>query len=61
MKKEYIDHYGIDSLPMLIEASKTDVDVFVTLNESLLADKEELEKVFKIKIIHPDELSGLMN
>ncbi|KKL88479.1 hypothetical protein LCGC14_1924270 [marine sediment metagenome] len=56
MKSEYIDHYGIDSLPSLIIASQNKVAYFVTLNESLLEDREELEKKFKIKIVRPEEM-----
>lgn len=56
MKKEYIDHYGCDSLPELKVAAKHGCDMFITSNESLLADRKELEKVFRIKIRRPDEL-----
>ncbi len=56
MEKEYIDHYGIDSLPHLIIASQNKMDVFITTNESLLRDREELEAKFKIKIRAPSEL-----
>lgn len=55
MKEKYIDHYGIDSLPNLKEASAHKVDVFVTLNKKMLEDREELEKVFKVKIRTPEE------
>ena len=58
MKEKYIDHYGIDSLPHLIIASQNNLDVFLTLNKSMLKDREELEKKFKIKIRNPEELSN---
>jgi len=56
MKQKYIDQYGIDSLVHLKIASANRCDYFVTTNESLLQDKEELEKIFKIKIARPEEL-----
>ncbi len=57
MKKKYIDHYGIDSLPHLRIASENNLDIFLTLNRSLIKDREELEKIFKIKIRTPEELN----
>ena len=56
MKKEYIDMYGIDSLPHLKLASENGCDIFLTINESMLKDKEELEKKFSIKIRKPSEV-----
>lgn len=58
MKKEYIDHYGIDSLPHLKEASEARAEVFLTSNESLLADRTELEEIFDIRILTPEEAKG---
>lgn len=55
MKNKYLDHYGIDSLPHLIVASENDLDVFLTLNKSLLEDREELEEKFNIEIIRTPE------
>ena len=57
MKSKYIDHYGIDSLPHLIEASEHKMDFFVTLNKPMLEDREELEKKFKVKIRTPEEMN----
>lgn len=56
MKDEYIDMYGIDSLPNLFQASLNKCDVFVTINKEMLEDREELEKTFKIKIRTPAEM-----
>ena len=56
MKKKYIDHYGIDSLPHLIEASRAGCDAFITINDPMLKDRKELEKKFKIKIRTPKEI-----
>ena len=56
MKTEYIDHYGIDSLPNLKEAVELKADVFVTTNKNILQDKKELEQYFKIKICKPEEI-----
>lgn len=56
MKDKYIDHYGIDSLPNLIEASQNRCAVFVTTNKPLLEDRKELEKRFNIKIRTPKEM-----
>ena len=56
MKTKYIDHYGIDSLPNLIIASQNNIGHFVTTNEALLKDREELEKKFNIKIRTPGEM-----
>lgn len=55
MKDRYIDHYGIDSLPNLKEASRAGCTVFVTTNKALLEDRAELEKRFNIKIRDPEE------
>jgi hypothetical protein len=55
IKPEYIDHYGIDSLPHLREASAAGCDVFVTTNESLLEDRKLLESEYQIKIRTPEE------
>ncbi len=57
MKEEYIDQYGIDSLKHLKVASKHNLDIFLTLNENLLEDREELEKEFNIKIRSPHQLN----
>jgi len=56
VKDKYIDQYGIDSLPNLIMASQNGMDCFLTINEDLLKDRKELEKVFNIKIISPGEI-----
>ena len=48
--------YGIDSLPHLREASKQKVDVFVTVNDSVLADRVELEFFFGLKIRTPEDV-----
>jgi len=56
MKKQYIDHYGLDSLPNLIEASKNHCDIFATTNKALLKDRKELERIFKIRIRTPEEM-----
>ena len=57
IKKEYIDQYGLDSLPKLKDAKKFGMDVFVTINESLLEDREELEKEFGVPIRTPEEMN----
>ena len=59
MKTKYIDHYGIDSLPHLKIASENKVDYFVTTNKALLKDREELEKLFIIKIKTPKEMNKI--
>ena len=56
MKKEYLDHYGIDSLPHLKIASENRCECFVTSNKRLLADRQELEEAFGIRIRTPQEL-----
>ena len=56
MKKEYLDHYGNDSLQGVREAKRLGINTFMTTNQALLADKEEIEKLFLIKIIHPKEI-----
>lgn len=61
IKKEYIDHYGIDSLPNIREAnmlgeSKMAEVSFMTTNRSLLEDRAELKKVFPwVNIVSPVE------
>lgn len=50
MKDKYIDEYGLDSLPHLKIASENKCDIFITSNNNLLKDREELEKIFDIKI-----------
>lgn len=57
MKNKYIDQYGLDSLPKLIIASQNGMNIFLTLNKSMLKDREELEKKFNIKIRSPEELN----
>ena len=37
------------------------VDIFVTSNESMLNDRDELEKEFKIKTMHGSFYSGVIN
>ena len=59
MKKKYMDKYGIDSLINLKIASRSKLDVFVTLNQSMLNDREELEKKFRIKKRTPKEMLGI--
>lgn len=56
MKDCYIDHYGIDSLPHLISAYDAGASHFLTTNQSLLDDREELQKTFNIKIVTPNEM-----
>ncbi len=58
MKNKYIDHYGINSLPHLIEAHMNKMDYFITLNKPMLDDRDELEKKFNIKIRTPEEMMG---
>jgi len=55
IKDEYIDHYGIDSLPQLRTASENNCEVFLTTNKSLLEDREVLQELFNIKILFPKE------
>lgn len=55
MKREYIDQYGIDSLLNLRIASENNMNFFITINEELLKDREELEERFNIKIRTPKE------
>jgi hypothetical protein len=59
MKEQYIDQYGIDSLPHLRNASNHKVDYFVTINKSLIKDRDELENKFNIKIRTPKEMLEL--
>ena len=58
MKEEYLDQYGSDGLHHLKIASKTGCDVFLTTNESMLEDREELEQAYNIKIRTPEEMAG---
>ena len=60
MKKEYIDQYGIDSLPNLIMASQHKIKIFVTINKGLLKDRKELEKKFNIIIRSPGEALNMI-
>ena len=55
MKDKYIDQYGIDSLPHLIDASKFGMEMFITVNKGMLDDREELEKKYNIKIRSPED------
>lgn len=60
METEYIDHYGLDSLPKLRHAAKINSEsdeevVFVTACEPLLADREELGTLFNIRILTLEE------
>ena len=60
MKDEYIDHYGIDSLPQLRHASQLNAQseeevVFVTSCQPLLTDREELQNLFNIRILTLEE------
>jgi len=57
VKDKYIDLYGSDSLVHLKCASEHKLDIFVTLNDEIIKDREELEEAFKIKIRTPEELS----
>lgn len=57
MKFEYIDQYGVDSLPQLRIASRNLCGIFLTSNESLLKDRVELEKAFNLRIMTPKEFS----
>jgi len=56
MKQRYIDKFGNDSLTHLKIASENATDIFVTTNQGVLEDREELEKHFKIKIRTPIEI-----
>jgi hypothetical protein len=56
IQKKYIDQYGIDSLPHLVQAGKTGAEIFVTLNQAMLKDRAELEQLYKIKIRTPGEV-----
>ncbi len=56
MKDKYIDQYGIDSLPNLEAASEAQCEYFITTNQELLDDREELEEKFDIKIRDPTEM-----
>lgn len=61
MKTEYIDHYGIDSLPQLRHAARMNAEtkeevVFLTSCQALLEDREELQKLFNIRIMTPKEM-----
>jgi len=55
MRDEYPDQYGFDSLPHLKSASKNNCDTFVTFNEEMLKDRDELYEAFGVKILTPDE------
>jgi hypothetical protein len=57
MKDKYIDKYGIDSLRHLMIGAKNGAKYFVTSNEELLKDRDELEKHFRIKIRTLAEMS----
>lgn len=51
MKKEYLDHYGIDCLPHLREVASfadkiKEIVIFGTLCKPMLDDREELKKYF---------------
>lgn len=59
MKTEYLDKYGNDSLKHLILASQNECEYFITTNQGLLEDKEELEKEYKIKIRSPNDMVDL--
>lgn len=54
---QYIDKYGIDSLPHLELASANKCDIFLTTNRAMLKDRKELEKIFNIKIRTPKEIN----
>lgn len=63
MKEQYIDEYGVDSLQHLWEVvNASDTVTFVTLNTSMLDDREEIEQRVRdttgkeIRIRRPDEL-----
>ena len=59
MKTEYIDKFGNDSLKHLILASKSECEYFITFNQDLLNDRDELEKIYKIKIRSPNDMVDL--
>ena len=50
VKDKYIDKYGMDSLIQLRIASKHRCDIFLTLNDEMIKDRDELEKKYNIKI-----------
>jgi hypothetical protein len=56
MKDKYLDKRGMDSLMQLRIASKHGCDVFLTLCDDMIKDREELERKFNIKIRTPEEL-----
>jgi hypothetical protein len=56
LKDKYIDQYGMDSLIQLRIASKNKCDIFLTLNDEMIKDREELEKKYDIKIRTPKEM-----
>jgi hypothetical protein len=58
MKAQYIDHYGIDSLPHLRKAAEMHCAMFVTTNQEMLDDRKELEVLFNIKIRTPEEMDN---
>jgi len=46
----------MDSLIQLRIASKNKCDIFLTLNDEMIKDREELEKKYDIKIRTPKEM-----
>lgn len=61
MKDSYIDKYGLDSIPKMEEASRYgemtgEKVIFMTLNQEVIKDREELENFYKIKIVTPKEM-----
>jgi hypothetical protein len=56
MRDKYLDHYNIDSLPHLRRAAKCKSEYFITSNEDMIEDRDELEIRFNIKIRTPSEI-----
>jgi predicted nucleic acid-binding protein len=59
MKTEYIDQYGINSLPHVIAASQAKCSFFVTANMALIKDRKQLEEKYNLRIVTPKEFLAL--
>ena len=60
MRKKYLDHSGLDSLPHLRIAAANKCDYFITNNKKVLADRAELEEAFDIYIKTTEEMLEIM-
>jgi len=58
--KFFTDEYGINSFIHYLEAIMLNVEGFATLNEKMIKNKKELEKRFKVEIIGPKEMKGMV-